>query len=126
MSPGLASLLADAVMLIHFGFVLFVVFGAFLVLRWPRVAWAHVPCAAYGAAIELWGWVCPLTPLENRWRRIAGQGGYDGGFIEHYVGRILYPAGWHDIHIILGILVILLNVALYAWIIRRHRAREAR
>ncbi len=126
MSPRLASLLADAVMLVHFGFVLFVIAGALLVLRWPRVAWAHVPCAMYGAAIELWGWVCPLTPLENRWRRIAGEGGYDGGFIEHYVGRILYPAGWHDIHIILGILVILLNVALYAWIIRRHRARAAR
>ncbi len=126
MSPRLASLLADAVMLVHFGFVLFVIAGALLVLRWPRVAWAHVPCAMYGAAIELWGWVCPLTPLENRWRRIAGEGGFDGGFIEHYVGRILYPGNWSDIHLILGVLVILLNVALYGWVIHRRRGRGAR
>lgn len=119
------SLLADLTMLVHLGFVLFVSLGALLVL-WRRwVAWVHVPCAAYGAAIEFWGWVCPLTPLENRLRRAAGEAGYEGGFIEHYVGGLLYPADWGEIHVLLGVLVILLNAGLYAWILTRGRSRNA-
>ena len=94
MSSRLAHTLADLVMLTHFGFVLFVGVGALLVLRWRRVAWAHVPCAAYGVAIEFFGWVCPLTPLEQDLRRLSGSGGYTGGFTEHYVGGLLYPSNW--------------------------------
>lgn len=121
----LYSLLADLTMLVHFGFVLFVSLGALLVL-WRRwIAWIHVPCAAYGAAIEFRGWVCPLTPLENRLRRAAGEAGYEGGFIEHYVGGLLYPADWGEIHVLLGVLVILLNAGLYAWILTRGRSRNA-
>ena len=119
--PRLYGLLADAVMLVHLGFVLFVALGALLVLRWGWVAWLHVPCAAYGAAIEFFGWVCPLTPLENEFRRRAGGESYAGGFIDHYVGGILYPAEWSDIHLWLGALVLVGNGALYAWIIARGR-----
>lgn len=121
MDGMLQSLLADLVMLVHFGFVLFVTLGALLVL-WRRwVAWFHVPCALYGAAIEFFGWICPLTPLENHLRRAAGQAGYEGGFIEHYVGGILYPGNWNEIHLFLGVLVLMLNAGLYAWILTRGR-----
>lgn len=121
MPPTLASILADLVMLTHFGFVLFVAGGALLVLRWPKVGWLHVPCAAYGAAIELVGWTCPLTPLERTLRRAAGETAFADGFIQHWLGRILYPANWHDIHLVLGVLVVVGNGALYAWIWRRRR-----
>ena len=126
MSAWLASAIADLVMLVHFGFVLFVGAGAFLVLRWRRAAWAHIPCVVYGAAIELFGWICPLTPLEQGLRVTAGEGGYSGGFIEHYVGGLLYPANWNEIHVYLGIGVALLNMALYAWILGRARRRSSR
>lgn len=120
------SVAADLVMLTHLAFVIFVCLGALLVLRWHWVAWLHVPAALYGAAIELVGWICPLTPLENDLRRAAGQAGFEGGFIEHYVGRILYPERWDEIHVLLGVLVLTLNAFLYAWIIARFsRAKEA-
>ncbi|UCG77040.1 MAG: DUF2784 domain-containing protein [Gemmatimonadota bacterium] len=112
-------------MLLHFGFVIFVIAGGLLVLWRPRFSWLHIPCALYGAAIELFGWVCPLTPLEQSLRRTAGQGGYEGGFIEHYVRPILYPANWRDIHVLLGIAVVVVNVGIYVWVWRRLR-RQAR
>lgn len=115
----LYSLLADGVMLVHLAFVLFVILGALLVLRKRWIAWFHVPSALYGAAIEFFGWICPLTPLEQELRRRAGQGGYHGGFIEHYVGQILYPSNWRQIHVLLGVVVILLNTGIYAWILTR-------
>lgn len=115
----LYRVLADLVMLLHFGFVLFVALGALLVLRWPRVARAHLPCVLYGAAIEFFGWVCPLTPLEIELRRSAGAAGYEGGFIRHYLEGILYPAGWADVHVWLGVAVLLGNGVLYTWIWRR-------
>lgn len=125
-APGfLYARLADLTMLVHLAFVLFVVLGALLLL-WRRwIAWIHVPCAAYGVAIEFAGWVCPLTPLENRLRQAAGQAGYAGGFIEHYVGGLLYPKNWGQIHVLLGVLLIMLNAFLYAWILTRRTAKEA-
>ena len=83
--------LADGLLLLHALFVLFVVAGGVLVLRWPGVAWVHLPAAAWGALIEFVGFTCPLTPLEQAWRRAAGDQAYEGGFIEHYVTRALYP-----------------------------------
>lgn len=118
----LPSVLADLVMLVHAAFVVFVAVGGFLVAWRPEVAWAHVPCALYGAAIEFFGWVCPLTPLEVRLRRAGGQAGYEGGFIEHYVGGLLYPESWGAIHVWLGVAVVVGNAAVYAWIWRRRRA----
>lgn len=117
----LPSLLADLVLVVHAAFVLFVAGGAFLVLRRRAVAWAHVPCALYGAAIEFFGWTCPLTPLEARLRRAAGQAGYEGSFIEHYLQGILYPAGWAEIHVWLGVAVLVGNGAIYGWIVWRDR-----
>ena len=111
---------ADLVALTHFAFVLFVVLGGLLVLRWRRVAWVHLPCAVWGALIEFTGCICPLTPLENWLRRRAGGADYSGGFIEHYVMPILYPVGLtRSIQIGLGIAVIVINVALYLWIFSR-------
>lgn len=115
----LHSLAAELVMLAHFAFVLFVALGGFLLL-WRRwVAWLHVPCALYGAAIEFFGWTCPLTPLEVRLRRAAGRAGYEGGFIEHYLEGILYPAAWGELHVWLGVAVLVGNAAVYAWALRR-------
>lgn len=123
MSPTLSGLLAELLMLVHFGFVLFVIAGGLLVAWRAWFAWLHLPCALYGAAIELFGWVCPLTPLEQSLRRAAGQGGYEGGFIEHYLRPILYPQDWRDIHILLGVAAVLVNVGIYAWALWRLRRR---
>lgn len=117
-------ILADAVLVVHFAFAAFVAVGGFLVLRWPRAAWLHLPCALYGAAIELVGWICPLTPLEGHLRRAAGQAGYAGGFLDHYVGGILYPTGWEHVHVWLGVAVVAGNAALYGVAAARWRARR--
>lgn len=115
-------LLADLVLVLHAAFVVFVVLGALLVLRWPRIAWVHVPVALWGAGIEFVGGICPLTPLENYWRRLAGELGYPGGFVEHYIVSVLYPTGLtRPLQIVLGTLVVVVNVAIYAWTLRRHR-----
>ena len=115
-------LLADLVLVLHAGFVAFVVLGALLALRWPRVAWVHVPVVLWGAGIEFVGGICPLTPLENHWRRMAGELGYPGGFIEHYIVSALYPDGLtRNVQIVLGALVVVVNVAIYAWALRRSR-----
>jgi len=114
------SLLADALVVLHGLFVVFVAGGGLLVLRRPRVAWAHLPCAVWGAWIEFTGGICPLTPLENALRRRAGQAGYEGGFIEQYVTALLYPAGLtREIQIGLGVAVVVVNVAIYAAVLRR-------
>jgi hypothetical protein len=119
--------LADLVVLVHFAFVLFVVAGALLVLRWRWVAWVHVPAAVWGALIEFAGWICPLTPLEQRLRIMGGSAGYTGGFIEHYILPILYPAGLNRrVQIVLGLLVLGVNVAIYAWVLIRVLRARAR
>jgi Protein of Unknown function (DUF2784) len=122
----LPAALADLVVAVHFLFVLFVVLGGLLVLRWPKVAYAHLPAAVYGAAIEFFGWICPLTPLENSLRRQAGDTGYSAGFIEHYILPLLYPSALtRNIQLLLGFLVIAVNVAIYAYVIRRSRAKTS-
>ena len=115
--------LSDAVVVAHFAFVLFVAMGGFLVLRWRWVAWLHLPAALWGATIEFGGWLCPLTPLENWLRERGGAAGYEGGFVEHYLLPVLYPAGLtRDAQIALGALVVAVNVAVYAWVLWRGRA----
>jgi uncharacterized membrane protein YhhN len=117
-------MLADLVVFVHFLFVLFVVLGGLLVLRWPRLAYLHLPIAVYGALIELVGWICPLTPLENRLRERAGLEGYEGGFVEHYILPVLYPAGLNrTVQLVLGALVIAINLAIYARIVTRRSMR---
>jgi len=118
----LARIAADLVVMVHVLFVVYVVAGALLVLRWPATAWLHLPAAAWGALIELTGWICPLTPLEIRLRAQGGEAGYSGGFIEHYVLPVLYPDGLTaGTQRALGGLVIALNLGLYALVVRRLR-----
>lgn len=117
------SLLADGILALHVAFLLFVVFGGLAVLRWTRVAWLHVPCVLWGAWVELAGWVCPLTPLENRFRRLAGEAGYAGGFLEHYVVPLLYPPGLtRGMQVALGVAALALNVGVYVVVWRRSRS----
>lgn len=116
---------ADAVLVLHFAFVLFVVFGGLLTLRWPRIAWVHAPIALYGAIIEFAGFVCPLTPLENSLRQRGGEAGYAGGFIEHYIMAALYPGGLtRNVQLALGAGVLALNAIVYGFAWRRARGRR--
>ncbi len=117
-------LAADTLVLLHLAFTVFAVVGGFLAWRWPRVAWIHIPAAVWGALIEFMGWVCPLTPLENHFRRLAGEAGYAGGFLEHYVIQVLYPRGLTPtIQVILGAVVVLVNGYAYSVYFRRRRRR---
>ena len=121
----LARLGADVIVVIHLGFIVFVVLGGLLVMRWPRLAWLHVPCALYGALIEFVGWVCPLTPLEQRLRIMAGGEGYTGGFIDHHLTPLIYPPGLtRDLQIALGTAVVVINLLAYGWILVRRARRD--
>ncbi|HEU4647891.1 MAG TPA: DUF2784 domain-containing protein [Gemmatimonadales bacterium] len=118
-------LLADVVVVLHFAFVLFVVAGGLLVLRWRRLARVHLPVAVYGVVIEWIGFICPLTPLEKALRRSAGEAGYAGGFVEHYVLPVLYPTGLtRGVQWVLGALVLVVNVGVYWWLWRTRGRRE--
>ena len=120
----LYRILADLVLLFHFLFILFVIFGGFLLFWKRRLIWIHLPSAVWGALIEFQGWICPLTPLENMFRHTGGQAGYEGGFIENYLVPVIYPSGLtREIQIILGIITIGINVIVYASFF--FRSREA-
>ncbi len=124
--PGWYGNLATLVVLGHFAFILFVMFGGLFVLRWPRAVWLHVPCFLWGGWIELSGGICPLTPLENELRRAAGQTAYAGSFIEHYILPIMYPPGLtRGVQLALAAGLVVLNVTIYAWVIRRRLRRPA-
>jgi hypothetical protein len=114
--------LADATVVLHLLFVAFVICGGLLALRWPRVAWLHLPAAAWGAWVELAGWICPLTPLENWLRMQGGSATYTSGFVERYLLPVLYPASLsRDVQWTLGLLVILLNGIVYAVVVLSRR-----
>ncbi len=114
------ALLADAVLLLHLAFILFVGAGALLVLRWRRLLPVHLGAVAWGVYIEASGAVCPLTWAELYYRRLAGQAGYAGDFIGHYLLPLIYPAGLtRDAQLALGAAVLVLNAGLYAWLLRR-------
>lgn len=118
--------LADLVLVLHLTFILFVVLGGFVALRWPRVAWVHIPVALYGAIIEFLGFICPLTPLEIWLRRRGGEAGYEGGFIEHYITAALYPTGLtREVQVVLGLAVLVINAAVYTVLWRRLRSGRA-
>jgi Protein of Unknown function (DUF2784) len=118
--------LADAVLLSHFGFILFVVFGALLVARRRRWLPLHLAAAAWGILVEATGAVCPLTWAELHFRRLAGEAGYQGGFIDHYLLPLIYPAGLtRGMQIALGAGVLVINALSYAWIWRRRAGRSA-
>jgi Protein of Unknown function (DUF2784) len=120
--------LADLVLVVHLAFVVFIVLGGLLVFRWRWVAWLHIPSAIWGTVIEFAGWICPLTPLENWLRKESGGTAYEGGFVEHYLLPVLYPAGMpRSAQFVLGALVLAINLTVYAVVFARTRCRrEAR
>lgn len=117
------SALADAVVLLHLSFILFAVGGAALLFIWPKLVWLHLPCLAWGIWIEFSGGICPLTPLENHYRALAGQEGYGGGFIDHYIMPVIYPEGLtSETQFLLGGGLIAINLGVYGlW---RWRGRQ--
>ncbi len=123
----MSLLLADLLVLAHLLFVAFVMAGGFLLVRWPKLAWLHLPAAAWGAAIEFTGAICPLTPLENRLRALGGEGIYSGGFVEHYLLPILYPE--HLTLLVqqgLGGVVVAVNLLAYTLAYRSWRRKAKR
>lgn len=119
----LFRVLADAVLLLHLAFVAFALLGGLLALRWRWMPWLHLPALAWGAIVEFSGWICPLTPLENALRSAGGAAGYEGGFIEHYLLPMLYPAGLtRGVQFVLGGGLLLFNAVVY-FLVWRRRAR---
>ncbi len=121
--PGMSyQLAADAVLLVHGAFILFAVFGALLALRWRPVLWLQAPAFAWATFVMATARICPLTPLENALRQQAGEAGYGGGFIEHYLLAVIYPDGLtRSVQIALGGFVLLIQLAVYLWLWRRRR-----
>jgi hypothetical protein len=119
------SLLADGLVLLHLAFVGFVVFGGLLVAWRIRLAWLHLPAAAWGLWITLSHGICPLTPLENHYRALAGEASYSEGFIAHYILPMLYPPGLTATHQRwLGAALVIGNLLLYGWAWWRWRNRR--
>jgi hypothetical protein len=117
----LYNVLSDVIVSVHFLFILFVICGGLLVIRWPRVAFVHLPAAVWGAIVEIFGWICPLTPLENHFRDLAGKTLYSGDFVARYLLPVIYPENLTTtIQQFLGCLVIVVNIILYTIAIRKH------
>jgi hypothetical protein len=120
----LARAAADLTLLLHLGFIAFALLGALLALRWPWVAWLQLPAAAWGMFVALSGRLCPLTTLENHFRRLAGEGGYHGGFIERYLLPLIYPEGLtRELQFALAAVVAVVNLVVYAVVLRRRLRR---
>ena len=116
------NVLADTIVVTHFLFIVFVICGGLLVIRWPRISFVHLPAAVWGTTVEIFGWVCPLTPLENHFRNLAGDASYSGDFIVRYLLPVIYPENLTTtIQQLLGGLVIAVNVIIYIVVIRKHR-----
>jgi len=109
------SFLADALVIVHFAFTTFVIFGGFLTWRWRRIALLHLPALAWACWVEVSHSICPLTPLENQLRQLGGEAGYQGGFLAHYLVSILYPPAltWH-MQWALAAVLLAINVIAYA------------
>ena len=118
--------LADLVLVFHFCFALFVVFGGMLVWRWPKACWLHLPALVWGVLVECFYWTCPLTPLENWFRRLGGEAGYTGGFVEHYVSMILYANISRRFQAMLGLALVVINLFVYFCLFLRRRAGSGR
>lgn len=124
-SPMIYRLSADLVLIVHLAFVLFVVLGGLLVLRWTRLMWLHLPALLWGAVVEFSGLLCPLTTLEWHLRELGAEGGYEGDFIGHYVTALLYPSGLtRQLQIGLGFTVLLTNLLIYGYFLIRIRIRH--
>ena len=123
----LASVSADLLVVLHFAFIVFVVLGGLLVLKWRNVAILHIPCVIWGALIEFSGWICPLTPVERYLREVSGGEAYSGGFIDHYIMPLVYPTGLtREMQISLGIIILISNLGIYGLVIFRRTKRKER
>ncbi len=119
-----AAIIADLIMILHFGFIIFVVVGGLAVARWSWIAFLHLPAVVWGVLIELLNWTCPLTPLEASYRYAAGQAGFGDGFIEHYLMPLIYPSGLtRSVQFTIAAVVLGANVFVYTLVIRRYRSR---
>jgi hypothetical protein len=120
-------LAADALVLVHLAFILFVMLGGLLVWRWPRLCWLHLPAVAWGIVVEALHLTCPLTPWENQLRRAAGDAGYTGSFVEHYLLPVIYPAGLTpQIQLVLATVVVLVNASVYGMLLWRRCTHSRR
>ena len=119
------SFLADLLVVFHLVFILYVMAGALLIFKWPKTLWLHMPACFWGMTVEFTGWICPLTPWEIRLRRLAGEEGYSGSFIEHYLIPIIYPSGLtREVQMLLGGTVLIVNLSLYTLILIKRRNRK--
>ena len=120
------KIIADFLVIIHLTFICFVVFGGILVMHRKWIAIIHLPAVAWGTLIEFQGWICPLTPMEQHFRHLAGQSGYSGGFIDHYLIPIIYPSGLtRPIQMAIGFFVIAINLTIYGrWVYQLRKAQE--
>jgi len=119
--------LADIVLAVHLGFILFACLGALLALKWRWVPWLQIPTAAWGIYVEANGTICPLTSIENYFRVRAGHAAYEGDCLGHYLTATIYPDGLtRNIQFALGVLVLIVNLSVYAWLLRKRAARRHR
>ncbi len=119
------SFLADLLVVFHLVFILYVIAGALLIFKWPKTLWLHLPSCFWGMTVEFAGWICALTPWEIRLRRLAGEEGYTGSFIEHYLIPIIYPSGLtREVQMVLGGTVLIVNLSLYTLILIKSRKRK--
>lgn len=120
------KLFADLILLAHFIFIVFVICGGLLIIRWPKIAFVHLPAVVWGATVEFFGWICPLTPLENHFRYLAGYNQYSGDFILRYLVPLIYLENLTTaLQTVFGLLVIIINVFVYTFAIRKHKMRLA-
>lgn len=113
---------ADLILIFHFCFVLFALFGGLLILRWRGVIWLHLPALIWGIIVQVFVLTCPLTPLENRFRELGGETGYSGGFVEYYISLILYHSLSHWLHLLIGLILIMINLMVYYYVFFRHKS----
>ena len=119
------SFLADLLVVFHLVFILYVMAGALLIFKWPKTLWLNMPACFWGMTVEITGWICPLTPWEIQLRRLAGEEGYTGSFIEHYLIPIIYPSGLtREVQMVLGGTVLIVNLCLYTLILIKKRKRK--
>jgi hypothetical protein len=121
----LFQVLADGVVMLHLCFILFIIFGGIIAIFWPKVLWMQIPCVMWGVFIELTGFICPLTPLENYLRQQVGRMSYRGDFIMHYLEPVIYPGGLtREFQILMGILAVVVNALVYTWILHLRRVKN--
>jgi hypothetical protein len=123
----LYTIAADALVILHLAFIVFVMMGGLLLLKWPRLIFLHLPAVIWGALVELQGWLCPLTPLEQQFRMLAGESGYSGGFIQHYLLPLIYPAALtRELQTLFALCVITSNLVIYPVIYVKYRRGRQR